>query len=108
MHTLKEIMLVTTAGLVLVGAGVAHSAKPGDNEQTIRASQAIEIALAAVPGHIHELELEQEDDILAWEVELVSSQDDKEYEILINASSGEVIEVEMEDDDDWSLFGGKN
>ena len=108
MHTLKEIMMVTVTGLVLVGAGVAHSAKTDDGDQVITASQALDIALAAVPGQIRELELEEEDDILTWEVELVSSQDDKEYEILINASSGEVIEVEMEDDDDWSLFGGKN
>jgi uncharacterized membrane protein YkoI len=61
-----------------------------------------------MPGQIHELELEREDDIMAWEVELVSSEDGKEYEILINASSGEVIEIEMEDDDDWGFSSDKD
>ena len=63
--------------------------------------------LASVPGQIHELELERENDIVAWEVELVSSEDGKEYEILINATSGEVIEIEIEDDD-WSFLGSRS
>ena len=106
MNAVKEIMLVAVAGMVFVG--VAHSAKDDDLSQAITAKQAIDIAQAAKPGRIYELELEDDDDILAWEVELVSSEDSSEYEILINATSGEVIEIENEDDDDWSLFGSKS
>ena len=106
MNMIKKSMLTTVAGLVLVSAGASYAGKNEDIEQAVSARQAIDIALSSVPGQIHELELEREDDIVAWEVELVSSKDGKEYEILIDASSGEVIKVEMEDDD-WSLFGSK-
>ena len=101
MNTIKELMLACVAGLVLMGAGASYAGKRENIDHAIPAREAVDIALASVPGQIHELELEREDDIMVWEVELISSKDGKEYEILINAISGEVIEMEMEDDDDW-------
>ena len=80
MKVVKELMLVTVAGMVFVG--VAHSAKIDESELAVSAKQAIDIAQAAVPGQIYAMELEKEDGTLAWEVELVSSKDNVEYEIL--------------------------
>ena len=108
MKTIKCLMLTTVSGLVLLGMGSSYASKYEHTDYAITAGQAVDIALAAVPGRIHELELEREDDIMAWEVELVSSKDGKEYEILINASSGKVIEIEMEDDDDWFFSDDKD
>ena len=104
MNTVKELMLASVTGLIIVSAGVAHGAKDDMGDPAISARQAIDIALANTPGQIHELELEHEDDVIAWEVELVSSEDNQEYEILIHATSGEVLEKEAEEDD-WSFFG---
>ena len=108
MNTIKELMLATVFGSVLVGAGAAYAGKNEDMATAVTARQAMDIAQAAVPGQIYELELEREQGVMAWEVELVSNSDGKEYEILIDANSGEVIETEMEDDDDWSVFGSKD
>ena len=107
MNTIKETMIITATGLALAGAGVAQAAKNENFDQAIDARQAIDIALASVPGHIRELELEREDGTMVWEVELVSSKDGMEYEIVINATTSEVIEIEMEDDDDWNFFSSK-
>ena len=104
MNTIKDLMLATIAGLVLVGATAAHSARDDASGVSITANQAMDIALSKVPGTIHEVEFEHEDEIKAWEVELVSAKDGKEYEILIDATSGEVIEMELEDDE-WDFFG---
>ena len=107
MNTIKETMIITATGLALAGAGVAQAAKNENFDQAIDARQAIDIALASVPGHIRELELEREDGTMVWEVELVSSKDGMEYEIVINATTSEVIEIEMEDADDWNFFSSK-
>ena len=79
MNTIKDLMLATVAGLVLTGAGAAYAGKNDNITPAISAVKAIDIAQSSVPGQIRELELEREDDRLAWEVELVSSQDGKEY-----------------------------
>ena len=105
MNTIKEIMLGTVTGLVLLGAGAAYAGKNEAIVPAITAQQAMEIAQSSEPGHVHELELEREDRVLAWEVELVSSNDGMGYEFLIDATTGEVIEMETEADGDW-IFSG--
>ena len=107
MNTIKDYMLATVTGLVLLGAGAAYAGKNKVFDPAVSAQQAIEIASSNVPGQVHELELEREDDVMAWEVELVSSHDGKGYEILIDATSGEVLEVEIEDAD-WTFLGTKD
>ena len=96
LNTIKEVMLATVAGLVILGAGAAYAGKNENIDTAINARQAIDIALSSVPGQVYELELEHEDGLTAWEVELVSSEDGKEYELLIDASSGEVIRKEQD------------
>lgn len=106
MNTKMKLVIATATGLALLGGGLAHSAKSSENGVAVNAKQAIDIALSKVPGEIREVELEQEDNIKAWDVELISAQNGKEYEMLIDATSGEVIEMELEDDD-WSFFNFK-
>lgn len=109
MTSTKKLIIATFTGLTLLSGGVALSAKSMEKEPAISAQQAIEIALSAVPGVIHEVELEKDDNRLAWEVELISAQDSLEYELLINANTGEVIEQKIEDDHgNWKFFGFKD
>jgi uncharacterized membrane protein YkoI len=61
--------------------------------------QAVEIALAEVPGEVQETELEREDGVLVYEIEILTA-DGVEMEVEINADSGEILEIEAEDDDD--------
>ena len=107
MNTIKNLMLATITGAILLGAGVSYSANRAATGAAISAKQAVDIALAAVPGRVYELELEKEDGIMVWEVELLSAKDNKEYEVLIDATSGEVINMELEDDD-WAFFNFKD
>ena len=104
MSTIKNVTVATTAGLVFLGTSAAHSESLEQIAQEVTAKQAIDIALAAVPGQVHEVELEREDDRLVWEVELVASQDNKEYEILISATSGEILEMDIDDEDHWNIL----
>ena len=66
---------------------------------TDEVAQAIEIALLEVPGEVQEIELEKEDGMLVYEVEIINA-DGEEYEVEIAADTGAVIEVEAEDDED--------
>ena len=109
MTSTKKLIIATFTGLALLSGGVALSAKGMEKEPTVNAQQAIEIALSAVPGFIHEAELEKDDSRLAWEVELISAQDSVEYELLIDANTGEVIEQKIEDDHGtWKFFDFKD
>ncbi len=98
MTSTKKLIIATFTGLTLLSGGVALSAKSMEKEPAINAQQAIEIALSAVPGVIYEVELEKDDNRLTWEIELISTQDSLEYEFLIDANTGEVIEQKREDD----------
>ncbi|MGD1907308.1 MAG: PepSY domain-containing protein [Leptolyngbyaceae cyanobacterium] len=60
----------------------------------ISPEEAVNIALTAATGDVEEVELESENGLLIYEVELSSA------EVMIDAQTGEVLEVEAEDDDD--------
>lgn len=59
--------------------------------------QAISIANNEVTGTVVSSELESENGSLVWEVEVVDTSN-KRFEIEIDASTGDVLEVEIEDD----------
>ena len=61
--------------------------------------QAIEIALQEVSGEVQEAELENEDGMKIYEVEILDA-NGQEFEVEIAADTGAVIEVEAEDEDD--------
>jgi len=56
-------------------------------------------ATAAHPGRVIEIELERDDGRWVYELELVSSQG-RLFEMEVDAASGVVLEVELEEDDD--------
>ena len=88
------------AGLVMTGALAGTvSAKSAAEATGLSEEQAIEIALLEVPGEVEEIELEREDGMWVYEVEIMSA-DGQEYEVEIAADTGDVIEVEAEDEDD--------
>lgn len=86
--------LLASVGAAGVVAAQATGEAPGLTE-----AQAVEIALAEVPGDVQETELEREDGMQVYEVEILTA-DGVEMEIEIDANTGEILEVEAEDDDD--------
>jgi uncharacterized membrane protein YkoI len=74
--------------------------EPGTASQTtISASQARDIAakhLSVDPSAVQEVELEREGGQLVYSVELTKG--DQEFEVEVDATTGEVVEVEQEDD----------
>ena len=96
----KLIAAGALSGLV-IAAGTAGmvSAQSAASATTLPEEQIIAIALAEVPGEVTEVELERDDGVLAYEVELIAA-DGTEMEVMINAETGEIIEVEAEDDRD--------
>ena len=61
--------------------------------------QAVEIALLEVPGEVQEIELEKDGGLMVYEIEILDA-DGQEFEVEIAADTGDVIEVEAEDDHD--------
>jgi len=62
-------------------------------------SDILAAARAARPGRIIELDLEREDGRWIYELELISP-DGRLYEMEIDAATGEILEIEREEDDD--------
>lgn len=84
--------LLAAAGAVGVLTTQANAETPALTE-----AQAVEIALAEVQGEVQEAELDREDGVQVYEIEILTA-DGMEMEIEINANTGEVLEVEAEDD----------
>ncbi len=88
------------AGLVITGAVVGSVSAQSTAEATgLTLQQAIEIALQEVSGEVQEAELENEDGMKIYEVEILDA-NGQEFEVEIAADTGAVIEVEAEDEDD--------
>lgn len=88
------------AGLVLTGVAVGSVSALSAAEATgLSEEQAIEIALLEVAGEVQEVELDDEDGMMVYEVEILGA-DGSEYEVEIAADTGEVLETEAEDEDD--------
>lgn len=88
------------AGLVIAGGTVgAISAQTAAVETGLSEEQIIAIALAEVQGEVLEIELETEDGMQIYEVEILG-EDGMETELEIAANTGEILDVEAEDDDD--------
>ncbi|MEM7730891.1 MAG: PepSY domain-containing protein [Pseudomonadota bacterium] len=98
----KNILIGGVVGsLALASAmvGITQAQSTGATP-TLTETAAIEIALAQVPGEVQETELEREDGKMVYEVEIIAAADGKEMEVEIDAETGEVLEIEIEDDDD--------
>ena len=87
------------AGLFLAGGIVGTvSAQTLAAQTGLTLEQAAEIALLEVPGEIREVDLEREDGMQIYEIEILSV-DGVEMEVEIAADTGDVLEIEAEGDD---------
>ena len=101
---MKTKFITTTALIALIAAGgvaATVSAQSAATATGLTEQQVIDIALLEVPGTVQEVELETEDGMQVYEIEILAA-DGTETEIEIAASTGEILEVDMEDgkDDD--------
>ncbi|WP_077619320.1 PepSY domain-containing protein [Bacillus sinesaloumensis] len=93
----KKLVVLGIVGAVVLGgaAGVGAFAK----EVNVPFSKAEEIAIQEIKGaHVEEIELDRENGEVIYEVELEGTHDDAEVEI--NATTGEVVRVDDDRDDD--------
>src|SRR5699024_3709453 len=119
---------ITAAGILLGGASIAGAAVNNNSETTVKETavqseevvqtkdatpaesfismeKAQEIALSEQDGHIDSIELESEEGYVYYEVEIENG--DREYDIYIEASTGEILKVDRDDhdDDDYEMSG---
>lgn len=103
---MKHVKKTMAATVVIAGIIGAASLTFADNDKTdylqlldttIELNDAVDIANTAVPGKIFEAELELEDNQAVWEIEIMSAENQR-FEIEIDASTGEVLSQELEDD----------
>jgi uncharacterized membrane protein YkoI len=117
----KVLLAVAVAMVVLVGAGVAYGANnsssetdedesykgsvsvAGKNESSlpklakIDEAAAEQVALKAVPGTVHETELETSDNgYLVYEIE-IAGEDGKGHEVTVDAGNGKVLYQHLEE-----------
>jgi len=78
-------------------ATAESSAKTQSVKQFIGEQQAIEAAQSAAPGQVEDIERENEDGWVFYEVELEDGK--TEYDVIVDASDGAVVSVEADDDD---------
>lgn len=96
----KTIAGGALVGLVFTGAMVPSlSAQTAATATGLTVEQVIEIALAEVPGEVKEMELEAEDGMQVWEIEILAATG-SEMEVEISAETGDILEIEAEGDDD--------
>lgn len=124
---MNKKMLITgiiTAGILIGGTSIV-GASMNDNDAVIMKDQTVksekvmntegparakgilsidevkEIALTEQDGHIDDIELETDDGYTYYEVEIENH--DVEYDIYIEAYTGEVLKVEIDDNDSKTL-----
>ena len=96
----KYITAGVLAGLVMAGGLAASvSAQTAAEATGLTEEQVIAIALAEVPGEVQEVELERENGMQIYEIEILSA-DGIEMEVEIAAATGDVLEIETDGDDD--------
>lgn len=84
---------------VIAAAGIAAAVSAQDlaAQAELTREQAIEIALAQVPGTVAEIELERHRGALVYEVEILS-ETGQETEVEIAAGTGDILKIEVEDE----------
>jgi len=97
----KKLIATGLVASILTAGGVAGAAwaETKAGSPALTATQAIEIALAEVPGEVQEAELETEDGSQVYEIEILNAEG-VEMEVEIDAETGMILEIEAEDDDD--------
>lgn len=88
---------VVAVAILTLGGGVAIAAQP-EAEPKIDRAAAEEAALSAVPGEVKDTELESEGGSAIYEVEVLGK-DGKLREVTVDASSGQVLGQEVEEEE---------
>ena len=126
MNLQKVLLAVAVAMVVLVGAGVAYGANnsssetdkdesykgsvsvAGKNESSLHKladmdqAAAEQVALEAVPGTVHETELETSDNgYVVYDIE-IAGDDGKGHEVIVDAGNGKVLHQDLEEEADES------
>ena len=98
----KTILISGLVGSLALAGAVAGATQvqPAGQPPALTEAAAIEIALTAMPGEVQEIELENEDGKMMYEIEILAAADGQEMEIEIDAETGEVIEIEADGDSD--------
>ena len=125
MRAKKLLLALAAAMALLVVGGAAYAAEVGDEEDTYRGSisapgqdesplqeltkvdqaAAEQAALEAVPGMVHETELETSDNgYVVYDIE-VAGEDGKNHEVKVDAGNGEILHQDLEDEVDESDAG---
>jgi peptidase YpeB-like protein len=127
----KVLIALLAAMVMLVGAGVAYASSsssetsiggeddaddayqgsisaPGQNESSLQKlanidkAAAEQAALKAVPGTVHEAELETSDNgYVVYDIE-VAGKDSNNHEVKVDAGNGEILHQDLEDEADES------
>lgn len=110
---MKKKLLIGTLGAALVfGGAFAVGAAKNDDGRTVEQSktehtllsvdEVKKIALQEVNGVIEEIELERKSGNKVYEVDI--EKDDVDYDLTIDAYSGEVYAIDADDDDDDDMI----
>ena len=106
MKTSKKTLATTITVAIIAGISTAVIAsKEHDDlnsasaiqEATLGIDEATKIASKEVAGKVIEAELEHDDGILVWEIEVINDKN-QIYEVEIDANSGAILEIEQDDD----------
>ena len=101
-HVKQTLIATLITGGIIGGASLAIADDDKAEYQELAKAQiqlndAVKIATNEVSGKVYEAELELEDNIPVWEIEILSANNEL-YEIEIDATSGKILSKELEDD----------
>lgn len=94
MKKVWSITVALVATLCIVGSIYAAQAA----SDIISKSKAKEAALGVTTGNVEEIELENENDRLIYEIELENNKTGKDTEVKVDALTAKVLSVELDDD----------
>ena len=88
------------AGMVFAGVvGGTVSAETAAAVAGLTEEQVIELALMEVPGTVEEVELDDDDGMLVYEIEILGTSG-REYEVEIAADTGILLDIQTEEKND--------
>ena len=113
----KKMIIGTLSAVFVLGGAFAVGASNNDDGTKVEAKanntktilgydEVKKIALQKVDGVVEEIELEREANTAVYEVDI--EKDDIDYDLHIDAYSGEVYSVDRDDDDDDNFSNYKN
>ncbi|MGQ4664800.1 PepSY domain-containing protein [Metabacillus halosaccharovorans] len=96
---MKKLMTISLAAVVVLGGAVAiNHSYAQENNETIGIDKAKEAALKKVDGVVESVELENQNGLPVYEVEI--DKDQKDYELYIDATTAKINRVDEKVDDD--------